>query len=437
MELNGKGQSLKLVFLKYLLSIAFGLAVSAGLALILLAVAGRFHGIVAADATEQSILQNKSKIAEAEFFDPSLIPEHVDYVFLADDGRILASNMSAEARKKAVAFHRGEEISTSASAFMEIKRPEGVVVTRYAIKPRYTNLWMEDHLPPVNALFSALVVIFCFISVVATTVWWAKRLTKQLTPMLEASEQIAKQNLDFHVGESAIKEFNRVLSGLEKMRAELSEALKKNWEEEENRKNRLSALIHDLKTPIAIIQGNGELLRGTTLTEEQRNYVAFIVKNSTRISAYAQALMRMSRSSGTEAPTLEKISAAVLAERAVALAEEITSVEAFTLSTSIHVEDCFLLVDERLFDRVLQNILSNAVQYAPKQSGVELSVVTEAEHLILAVSDRGPGFSVEDFLRGTEAFYRGDASRHGSGNYGLGLYVAKEIVEKHGGRLSS
>lgn len=107
MELNRKGQSLKLVFLKYLLSVALGLAVSAGLALFLFTMAYRLNGIVPADATEQLILRNKVKIAQAEPFDPTLIPENVGYVYLADDGRLLASNMSEGERKKAMAFLRG------------------------------------------------------------------------------------------------------------------------------------------------------------------------------------------------------------------------------------------------------------------------------------------------------------------------------------------
>ena len=79
MELNKKGQSLKIVFLKYLLSIALGLAASAGLALVLFTAAYQLNGIVPADATEQLILRNKTKIAQAEPFDPTLIPENVGY----------------------------------------------------------------------------------------------------------------------------------------------------------------------------------------------------------------------------------------------------------------------------------------------------------------------------------------------------------------------
>lgn len=435
MELNRKGQSLQLVFLKYLLSVALGLAVSAGLALFLFMMAYRHNGIVPADATEQSILQNKTKIAETETFDSTLIPENVGYVYLADDGRLLASNMSAVERKKAVAFLRGEVMSMPSSAFMEIKRPEGVVVTHYILKPRYTDPWMEAHFPPVNYFFAALTASLCFLSAMTITAIWARRLTKQLTPMIEASEEIAKQNLDFEMGASTIKEFNGVLNALEKMKIALSRSLRENWEEESKRKNQISSLAHDLKTPVAIIRGNAELLKETKLSDEQRGYVDFIAKNSSRISAYAHALVQVNQSSATKELDLKRVHVPIVVEKIEALAREIAVAHGRPIEESIHTGDGFVSVDYKQLERGVQNLLMNAVQYAPEASAVELFITTGENFLEITVGDRGPGFSDEDLIRASEPFYRGDKSRHGSTHYGLGLYTAKTVAELHHGRL--
>ena len=298
MELNRKGQSLQLVFLKYLLSVALGLAVSAGLALFLFTMAYRLNGIVPADATEQLILRNKTKIAQAEPFDPTLIPENVGYVYLADDGRLLASNP-----------------------------------------------WMENHFPAVNYLFAALMVSFCFISSMAITVIWARRLTKQLMPMIEASEEIAKQNLDFEIGTSTIKEFNGVLNAFEKMKIALSRSLREKWTEEANRKNQISSLAHDLKTPVAIIHGNAELLKETKLSDEQRSYVDFIAKNSTRISTYAHALMEVNQFGVSEELDLKRLHISVVAEKIAALAREIANTYRCPIEESLDVGNSYVSVD--------------------------------------------------------------------------------------------
>ena len=435
MELNRKGQSLQLVFLKYLLSVALGLAVSAGLALFLFTAAYRLNRIVPADATEQLILRNKTKIAQEEPFDPTLIPEHVGYAYFADDGRLVSSNMSAVERKKAVAFLRGEVMSMPSSAYMEIERRGGVVVTHYTLKPRYTNPWMENHFPAVNYLFAALMVSFCFISSMAITVIWARRLTKQLTPMIEASEEIAKQNLDIEIGTSTIKEFNGVLNALEKMKIALNRSLRENWEEDAKRKNQISSLAHDLKTPVAIIQGNAELLKETKLSDEQRGYVDFIAKNSTRISAYAHALVQVNQSSASKELDLKRVHAPIVVKKLGALAREIAVAHGRPIEESIHTGDGFVSVDYKQLERGVQNLLMNAVQYTPEALAVELFITTGENFLEITIGDRGPGFSDEDLIRASEPFYRGDKSRHGSTHYGLGLYTAKTVADLHHGSL--
>lgn len=435
MELNRKGQSLQLVFLKYLLSVALGLAVSAGLALFLFTMAYRLNGIVPADATEQFILRNKAKIAQAEPFDPTLIPENVGYVYLADDGRLLASNMSAVERKKAMAFLRGQVMSTSSSAYMEIERREGVVVAHYTLKPRYSNPWMEAHFPPVNYLFSALMVSLCFISAMTITLIWARRLTKQLMPMIEASEEIAKQNLDFEIGTSTIKEFNGVLNAFEKMKIALSRSLREKWTEEANRKNQISSLAHDLKTPVAIIHGNAELLKETKLSDEQRSYVDFIAKNSTRISTYAHALMEVNQFGVSEELDLKRLHISVVAEKIAALAREIANTYRCPIEESLDVGNSYVSVDLKQLERGVQNLLMNAIHYAPEASAVELLISTGENTLEITVGDRGPGFSDEDLKRASEPFYRGDKSRHSSTHYGVGLYTAKTVAELHHGSL--
>ena len=435
MELNKKGQSLKLVFLKYLLSIALGLAASAGLALVLFLAAYQLNGIVPADATEQFILRNKAKIAQAEPFDPAMIPEHVGYAYFADNGHLIDSNISAAERKKAMAFLRGQVMSTSSSAYMEIERREGVVVAHYTLKPRYSNPWMEAHFPPVHYFFAALMVSICFISAMTITVIWARRLTKQLTPMIEASEEIAEQNLDFEIGMSTIKEFNGVLNALEKMKIALSRSLRENWEEEAKRKNQISSLAHDLKTPVAIIHGNAELLKETKLSDEQRSYVDFIAKNSTRISAYAHALMEVNQSIRTEELDIKRVRVPALAEEIGALAREIANTYRCPIEESLDVGNSYVSVDLKQLERGVQNLLMNAIHYAPEASAVELLISTGENTLEMTVGDYGPGFSDEDLKRASEPFYRGDKSRHSSTHYGLGLYTAKTVADLHHGYL--
>ena len=241
--------------------------------------------------------------------------------------------------------------------------------------------------------------------------------------------------MDFEIGSSHIKEFNDVLNSLDKMKIALSDSLMENWIQEENKRSQISALTHDLKTPISIVKGNAELLKETSLSEEQKTYVDFIVKNSNRISDYSIALMDMNKSNQINNFEPQKVQVTTVVEKIKELAKEITSVNKLILFETINFEDGILMIDIKLFERVIQNILSNAVQYAPAKSIIELSLITTNSKLEISISDQGQGFSKEDLEHGMEQFYRGDKSRHSSINYGLGLYTSAQIIALHSGKI--
>lgn len=260
-------------------------------------------------------------------------------------------------------------------------------------------------------------------------------MTKQLIPMMEASQKIAQQNLDIEISFSKIREFNDVLNSIDNMKRALSLSLKENWLQEEEKRNQISALTHDLKTPTAIVKGNAELLSETDLTEEQSEYVSFIIKNMNRISEYTKTLMTVNQSIKELDFSLEKVSMTDFIERVRLIASEIVEINGRLLKEDIDVDNNILLIDLVLFERAFQNLLNNAIQYSPDNAPIEIMIETATNKLYLSVIDQGSGFSLEDLAHGVQQFYRGDKSRHSSDNYGLGLYIASQIMTFHSGEL--
>lgn len=436
MGLSKKGQPLEVVFLKYLISVGVGLIFAITLSFIVFACFLKLNLIEPANYTESQILNNKTKIETYENFDDSLIPSDARYVFLSEEGKIIKTNMREESIKKAIDFHDRKEVSTSSSSFMEIKRKDGYVVINYRIRAHYTNAWIEKYSPKVDHLFASLLVLFCLANSLLITLIWGRKIKIQLSPMIEVSEKIAKNELDFKIKSSNIKEFNEVLNGLDRMRIALTDSLKENWTQQENKISQISALTHDLKTPISIVMGNGELLRDTDLTSEQKDYVEFIIKNSNRILEYTNDLMDMIKSNKSDDLYLKKIKVSDFVDRICEIARGITLVNSRNISLELCYEESLVNIDINLFDRVINNVLSNAIQYSPKNSSIELKFFTENKRLLIYVINSGSEFSKEDIVRGTEEFYRGDKSRHSSTNYGLGLYISSRILEIHGGKIT-
>ncbi|MCD0076630.1 GHKL domain-containing protein, partial [Streptococcus agalactiae] len=94
-----------------------------------------------------------------------------------------------------------------------------------------------------------------------------------------------------------------------------------------------------------------------------------------------------------------------------------------------------LIVDLKNFERAFLNILSNADEQSTKNSTIKLIICSKADELKISILDQGHGFTGEDLLYATDQFYQGDKSRHSKENYGIGLFVAEQIIKMHGGSL--
>lgn len=435
MELKSKGQSLKNILFKYLLSIGLGLTISVLLILAFISASYQFKWIFPANHTESLILEKRIDIATSKNFDKSLLPNNTSYLFLAKDEKVVETNMNKNIQDIAFSYHKGSGYSNANLSFMEIQRSDGYVLVAYDLKPFYKSPWMQKNLPQVNNLFLSLLIIFCLISIITITLIWAKKISKELNPLLEASKEIGKQNLDFQVKKSNVQEFNAILESLEKMKVGLSESLRTNWREEKKKRNQISALSHDIKTPLSIIKGNSELLGETNLTEEQQTYLNYIRKNTSRIDKYIQTLMLVNKSNQANELNFLEIKTEKFVKNIEKLAKEFTSTYKLNLLEDINYENGILIVDLKTFERAFLNILSNAEEHSPKNSTIELVICSKADELQISIVDQGHGFSSEDLLYATDQFYQGDKSRHSKENYGIGLFVAEQIIEMHGGSL--
>lgn len=435
MELKSKGQSLKNILFKYLLSIGLGLVISVGLIMAFISASFQFKWIFPANYTENLILEKRTDIATSKNFEKSLLPDNTSYLFLSKDDKVIETNMNKNIKDVAFNYHKGSGNSNANLSFMEIQRSDGYVLVAYDLKPYYKSPWMQKNLPQVNNLFLSLLIIFCLISIITITLIWAKTISRELNPLLDASEEIRKQNLDFQVKKSNIQEFNAILESLEKIKLGLSESLRTNWREEEKKRNQISALSHDIKTPVSIIKGNSELLGETNLTKEQETYLNYIRKNTNRIDKYVETLMLVNKSNQANELNFLEIKTEKFVKNIEKLAKEFTSTYKLNLLEDINYDNDFLIVDLKNFERAFLNILSNAKEQSPKNSSIKLIICSKADELEISILDQGHGFTGEDLLYAKDQFYQGDKSRHSKENYGIGLFVAEQIIDMHGGSL--
>jgi signal transduction histidine kinase len=131
-------------------------------------------------------------------------------------------------------------------------------------------------------------------------------------------------------------------------------------------------------------------------------------------------------------PDLSDVSIPILAER---LAERFrTQTDRHTIVVDFPAKFPVILADENRISQVISNLVSNAIKYAPKGE-IRISGQVRPEQVIITVSDQGPGIDPADIPYIFDRFYRSDQAVRKTKGAGLGLYLAKAVVEAHGGRM--
>lgn len=192
---------------------------------------------------------------------------------------------------------------------------------------------------------------------------------------------------------------------------------------------------HELRTPVSVILGACEYAEKYDETpEERRETMEMIHRQSRKMSALIAQLLSMTRmEQGTEAVRWEAVDLAGLARE---LAEE----PAFAgQPIALGLEAAPAAGDRQLLGRLARNLLENALRYGHRPGEAPQVTVTagqRGESVFLTVSDRGPGIPEEEQEKVWQRFYRGDPSRTGEEGTGLGLSLARQIAQLHGGSLT-
>ena len=255
---------------------------------------------------------------------------------------------------------------------------------------------------------------------------------------MKATEKIAEQDLDFQTSQSTIKEFNQVLSGLDHMRLALRESLMENWKAEQDKQNQISALTHDLKTPLTVARGNAELLAMTSLDAEQTDLLEHFQKGIAQVDAYVKELAELNKASLKKTLTLEEVPVKEFVEdiydQTLSLAQ--TKQINVVFDKKEIEKETIGNWDRSLLNRAFMNIVSNAVEHTPSGSQLLLTARVEDDEFKFIFLDSGPGFSLESLEKATQLFYQEDKSRQSRNHSGLGLTIANDIIRLHHGSLS-
>ena len=208
-------------------------------------------------------------------------------------------------------------------------------------------------------------------------------------------------------------------------------------QENQLRRQMTADIAHDLRTPLSVLSGYIEAMRDGVLKPQPDRFDTMFLEME-HLKHLVEDLRTLSLADAGELSLQpQPVQAGDLLLRAEEFFRHAAALQQVELVSQIEPGLPLVIVDAERMVQVLENILSNALRYTPAGGKIELSAAAEGDGVRLTVRDNGPGIAAEDLPFIFNRFYRGDKARvDDQGESGLGLAIAKAILEAHGGNIS-
>lgn len=288
-------------------------------------------------------------------------------------------------------------------------------------------------------MVSVVIIIVC--TALAMTLWIYTGLNRPIKKLSEATHRIREGDFDFELKEEGQDEISQLCSDFEAMRKRLKELDEEKKSFDQQSKELISNISHDLKTPITAVKGYVEgIMDGVADTPEKMDrYIRTIYIKANDMDRLVNELSFYSKIDTNRIPyNFNRINVADYFDDC---AEEV-GLEmrerkiTFTYINNVD-KDTLVIADAEQMKRIINNIIGNSVKYMDKtRKSVQLRVLDAGDFIQVEIEDNGKGIPAKELGIIFERFYRADASRNSAqGGSGIGLSIVKKIVEDHGGRI--
>ena len=277
-------------------------------------------------------------------------------------------------------------------------------------------------------------IFLCLMAFSIVASWLFSRwFTKPLTKLSHATRQLAEGDYSVRVNVPETDEIGLLAADFNHMAGEVSHAA-------QLQRDLLANVSHDLRTPLTLIKGYAETVRDLTGDDPDKRTAQLdvIVDETDRLSGLVNSVMELSKmSSGTDKPEKVRFDLSQLCEEVAQRYEAVCAQNGYTLTLELPQPetDCTVCADPAMMERVLHNLLGNAMHHIGPDNAFILRVnAPEKGTVRVEVADHGAGIAKEDLPYIFDRYYRSrsDAGKVGTG---LGLSITKAILQSHGFRF--
>ena len=296
----------------------------------------------------------------------------------------------------------------------------------------------------VREYISHLTLMICVVVpviVICLVLWIYRSIVTPIRMLKLATQNIKNGNLDFEVEVQNKDEIGELCEDFEEMRRRLKDNAEEKIRADQQSKELISNISHDLKTPITAIKGYVEgLIDGVADTPEKRNkYLQTVYRKAIEMDHLINELTFYSKIDTNKIPyVFNRMNVMEYFEDCAEDLQRELEEENIRFSYQNYVDDSVkMIADAEQIKRVINNIIGNSKKYSDKkEKKIHMTVKDVGDFVQIEIEDNGKGIAAKDLPYIFDRFYRTDASRNSAkGGSGIGLSIVKKIIEDHGGKI--
>ncbi len=334
-----------------------------------------------------------------------------------------------------ILYRRGWARSGSLMRTLTLTYIWAALLTLFNVGIMQQQMFASDH----DLLLSGVLLLFAAIIASTFGLFVSASVTDGLRQLASTAQQLSEGDLSARVEVSGTDEVAQVGLAFNEMAGQLQQLDFQRTELENLRRDLIAWASHDLRTPLTSIRVRVEALNDGVLDdpETEQRYYQSILNDVLALNALFDDMFELAQLDRVDA-AVEKTATSLseliydCLERFQTLSEE----QGVQMSAYVGPDIDPVSLNAAKISRVLDNLLSNALRYTPEGGQIVVNANRAGDRVTVTVEDSGSGFDEEDLPRLFEQFYRGEQARtRATGGAGLGLAIARGVVEAHGGRI--
>ncbi len=324
---------------------------------------------------------------------------------------------------------------------------KGEAYVMAGIKPNYTTLsYNAKSQVGIIYRYVVIVLVLSFLIILTTNYIITSRVGKNLIRPLDmlsyGAGQIKEGNLDYVIGYDETDEFGQVCSDFNEMRLRLKDSINTQMKYEEDRKELIAGVSHDLRTPLTAIKGYVKGIQdGVANTpEKQARYLDIAYSQACHMDMLVDKLFLFSKLDTGHFPFhFEVVDCNMYLQEFVnSFCDEFRNKGLVVDFENKAKKEVFVKLDKEEIRRVIINVLDNSAKYKNKDICEAKIILSSSNVVRIQLIDNGPGVEEKHVSHLFKSFYRGDESRTNSNqSSGLGLSIAERVIKAHGGTIKA